>query len=193
MVPLEFYERAVQLLPDRGVAAVCPETHEFKAVNDAYAEILETSPSALVGTTWISHTVEEDVGYDLGLVAEVVDGKRESYILTKRYKTRTGKIVPVMLLVAKYPPHGPIELLVAIVTDESEGPVSPALITQLQTDLKELRERLVEVEASEAILKAEKTAQELGDFKRAMKIVAVAIPTLAALLGGISWILERLF
>ncbi len=81
-----------------GIALVSP-SGQFLRVNAALCAMLGYSKEELLRRDFQSITYPEDLGQDLALFAECLEGKRDSYILEKRYLCRDGQLVTARLLV----------------------------------------------------------------------------------------------
>ncbi|MFN8185288.1 MAG: PAS domain S-box protein [Candidatus Nanopelagicales bacterium] len=75
-----------------GMCLVAPNG-SFLAVNPALCELLDRDEEALTSSTWQELTHPDDVAADAALVQEMLDGRRESYRLLKRYLRPDGKII----------------------------------------------------------------------------------------------------
>jgi len=65
----------------------------FLRVNPALCYVLERNEEELLSTTWQALTHPDDVGVDARLVQELLDGRRDSFRLVKRYVRPDGRIV----------------------------------------------------------------------------------------------------
>lgn len=108
-VPPEAYYEAWHAM--RTPAAFVDTYNRFITVNDAFSELLEYSASELRGTTWMDHTVEDDVEGDMKSVRDVLDGRVNYYAMLKRYRTKTGREIMRRLIVARYPTAPDREML----------------------------------------------------------------------------------
>lgn len=70
---------------------------EFLYVNKKYAEVIEYTPAELMNKSFREITHPEDLDDDAEMVKAVLDGKIDSYKMTKRYISKTGKVVWVKL------------------------------------------------------------------------------------------------
>lgn len=79
-----------------GIALVDKEK-KFIYTNKKFAETCEYSPIELIGKSFEDITHPEDLKEDVSMVQAILDGKIDSYTMTKRYITKTGKTVWVKL------------------------------------------------------------------------------------------------
>ena len=69
----------------------------WKKVNPAICKILEYSQAELESMTFHDITHPGDLNDDKGMVQKLINGDLESYVMTKRYITKTGKVIWVKL------------------------------------------------------------------------------------------------
>ncbi|GBD26892.1 Aerobic respiration control sensor protein ArcB [bacterium HR30] len=81
-----------------GIALVAP-SGQFLRVNAALCEMLGYSEEELLQRDFQSITYPEDLEPDLALVAECLEGKRDTYVMEKRYVRPDGQLVLARLLV----------------------------------------------------------------------------------------------
>lgn len=77
--------------------------NKFIWVNSAFENLTGYSHAELLEKTWMDITVQEDVGGDLASVAGIINGNDEKYTISKRYRHKHGKDVPVALTVWRFP------------------------------------------------------------------------------------------
>ncbi|GIW44482.1 MAG: hypothetical protein KatS3mg077_1764 [Candidatus Binatia bacterium] len=75
-----------------GIALVAPDGR-FLRVNSALCQMLAYSEEELLQRDFQSLTYPDDLGPDLALVAECLEGKRDTYVMEKRYVRRDGQLV----------------------------------------------------------------------------------------------------
>ncbi|TXH31947.1 MAG: PAS domain S-box protein [Actinobacteria bacterium] len=75
-----------------GMCLVAPDG-SFLEVNPALCELLGREEALLLTTTWQELTHPEDLETDTALVQAVLDGKRDTYRLSKRYLRPDGEVV----------------------------------------------------------------------------------------------------
>jgi two-component system sensor histidine kinase UhpB len=83
---------------------------KFLRVNDAFGELVGYHPTELIGRTFGEITHPNDLDADLRLAQEVLSGKRRSYHIEKRYRTKGGDDVWGHLTVTslRYRSNGPV-------------------------------------------------------------------------------------
>jgi diguanylate cyclase (GGDEF)-like protein/PAS domain S-box-containing protein len=72
----------------------------FREVNRSMARLVGYDEDELVGRTFQSITHPDDVGADVGNVSRLIDGSLDHYTMEKRYLTKVGKVVWVLLAVS---------------------------------------------------------------------------------------------
>ena len=93
----------------------------FIQVNPAMCEFLGRDEQVLLEATWQSLTHPDDLAADLALVQEVLDGRRNSYRLTKRFVRPDGQVVWGDLSVAAVrDDRGAVKSLIAQIMDVTE-------------------------------------------------------------------------
>ncbi len=75
-----------------GMAMVSP-LGQFMRVNPALCELLGRDEHTLMSSTWQDITHPDDLDLDLGLVGEVLTGRRDTYRIQKRYLRPDGDVV----------------------------------------------------------------------------------------------------
>ncbi len=141
-----------------GMSVVAPDG-AFLDVNDALCAMLGRSAEDLMASTWQELTHPDDLAIDASLVAEVLDGSRDSYRLAKRYLRPDGSVV-----------HG--DLSVACVRDV-EGRVSyfvSQIVDLTERELLAERYRLLAENVTDVVV--------LGDDDGVMRWVSPSITTL---------------
>lgn len=79
--------------------------HHFIWVNDAFSRLVGYSATELTnGMTWIDITSQSDIGGDLHSIKEVLEGKRQMYVMDKSYKRKRGEEIEIELTVFRFPP-----------------------------------------------------------------------------------------
>lgn len=123
--------------------------NKFIWVNYAFERLVGYSNTELYGISWVSITKQQNVGGDLASVQAVIDGKITEYSLSKDYIHKRGHLVPVELIVRKFPPSQVEPILCFMV----ESPMSKPTKTDLQKVednfslvVNELREKLEKYE-----------------------------------------------
>ncbi|MFP5385210.1 MAG: PAS domain S-box protein [Bacteriovoracia bacterium] len=82
-----------------GMALVSPEG-KFLKVNKSLCELLECEDDKLTSLDFQQITHPDDLQKDLALLEEVLQGKRASYQMEKRYISKSGKVVWAILSVS---------------------------------------------------------------------------------------------
>lgn len=77
--------------------------NKFVWVNEAFEKLTGYSQPELLEMTWIQITVQEDVGGDLASVNAVIAGEDDKFTISKRYRHKHGREVPVALTVWRFP------------------------------------------------------------------------------------------
>ncbi|QHG88279.1 PAS domain S-box protein [Xanthomonas cucurbitae] len=106
----------------------------WRDVNPSLCSILGYPREQLLRTTFQQITHPDDLQMDLQLVQELIDGKRDSYSLAKRYISRQGAVIWA-------------QLSVSLVRDGSGAPVHFVSQVQDVTERHVAAERLAESEA----------------------------------------------
>lgn len=118
-IPLEFWQEMcnVTSIPLACVA----KNNKFIWVNSAWEKLVGYSVSELREKTWQEITVHQDVGGDVASVQAIMDGRVDSYTLSKRYRHKFGHDLPINLSVWKFPNSSEKALVCFIVEAESES------------------------------------------------------------------------
>ena len=77
--------------------------NRFVWVNGAFERLVGYASAELLGETWMSITIKEDVGGDLAAVESVIAGERNNYTTAKKYRHKSGEEVPIALTVWRFP------------------------------------------------------------------------------------------
>ncbi|MEC5193607.1 diguanylate cyclase (GGDEF)-like protein/PAS domain S-box-containing protein [Xanthomonas campestris] len=83
----------------QGMAIVSLEGR-WSEINSALCTLLGYSRTQLLGMTFQDVTHPDDLDVDLALLGELLDGKRNSYTLSKRYVSRQGAVLWTLLSVS---------------------------------------------------------------------------------------------
>lgn len=90
-------------------------------INDCLCNMLEYSEQALRGMTWAQLTHPDDLAADLEQFNRLLANEIDGYSLEKRFISRTGKIIPVKLVVGCVrKPNHEVDYVTAMVEDISE-------------------------------------------------------------------------
>jgi diguanylate cyclase (GGDEF)-like protein/PAS domain S-box-containing protein len=120
-----------------GIAHVAPDG-KWLRVNQRMCEMLGYSREELLSTNFQDITHPADLEADNALVQQVLDGKRDSYMLEKRYLHKNGSAIWACLAVS-------------LLRDESG---KPRYFISVVNDIHAQRNALAEVEQSRAHMKA---------------------------------------
>lgn len=121
-----------------GVALV-REDGTFEYVNPTFCQVVEYSEPELQRKTYQEITHPEDVEADVALAEQVHDMARSSYVMRKRYLTKTGRIVWVILSVQPLTIDGEFRYFVSQISEVLPVlPVTPALVIKPKLDLLKL-------------------------------------------------------
>lgn len=97
----------------------------FLWVNQAYANMVDYSITELVGkdgVSWKTLTADKaDLQDDEENVERLTNGLSDRYTIVKKYRRKTGGIIPVRLLVTRYPRAGEIGFFVVSATELNNG------------------------------------------------------------------------
>jgi len=129
---------------DLPFAAVDDES-KFVWLNGAFERLVGYSILELIGKSWMSITVNEDVGADLASVKSVIDGKIQSYRMEKNYIHKRGHRVPVELTVRRFPiaMHEPLILFrVEACPARATRPELEAVHDELLQEIINLKKRI---------------------------------------------------
>jgi PAS domain S-box-containing protein len=113
------------------------------AANKAYRNMLGYSESELFQLTFLDITYEEDQAFNLKLVRELLDGKRQHFQLEKRYRRKDGSLLWVRTNVAIVPGMGDVApFWINIVEDITERKRVEEELTLQIARLRETETRL---------------------------------------------------
>ncbi|SNT07366.1 PAS domain S-box-containing protein/diguanylate cyclase (GGDEF) domain-containing protein [Noviherbaspirillum humi] len=129
-------DRALEAVPV-GIAHVALDGR-FLRVNSFLCNMLGYSKRELVALTYQDVTDPLDLEADEALVQELIDGKRCSYVMEKRYRQKSGN--PIWAYLA-----------VTLLRDESGA---PKYFVSVVSDINHQKKALADVEESQARLKA---------------------------------------
>jgi PAS domain S-box-containing protein len=140
-------------LSGTGMAVVSPEG-KWNAVNDALCKMLGYTREELFQLTFQDITYPEDLGRDLHLMKNVLNNQADSYHIEKRYITKSGRVIWVLLTTS-------------IVRDAQSQPlffISQLVDITARKDLtNELRSKNIELNsAKEKLLSKVKELEEIS-------------------------------
>ena len=103
-----------------GMAHIAPDGTWLR-VNRRLSEIVGYQPAELVQITFQDITHPADLENDLGYLQDVLDGKRETYRIDKRYLRKDGKTVWANLTVGCVrKPSGEVDYFISVIQDIGE-------------------------------------------------------------------------
>ncbi|GIK84248.1 MAG: hypothetical protein BroJett025_08700 [Patescibacteria group bacterium] len=126
---------------------------QWLRVNNSFAKIVGYTVEELLKKKFQDITHPEDLQRDIEYINDMLKGKFEHYQLQKRYISKTGKVVPVILSVSfvRNPDLTPKHLLTQIV-DLSEFERLRQQTTQIQSQLEQVFERMSEAFSYQRII-----------------------------------------
>ncbi|WP_202220673.1 PAS domain S-box protein [Okeania sp. KiyG1] len=118
---------------------------KFIRVNHALCKMLDYSEVELIELTFPEITYPDDLATDLALMQELLEAKKSNYNMEKRYISKKGNIVWIILSVslAKYPSGEPLYFIAQIqnITPRKQNEArQQKLITQLKISNQELED-----------------------------------------------------
>lgn len=128
----------------------------FEAVNRKFCEIAGYASDELLSRTFQDITHPDDLAPDLGLIEDLLTGRRMSYALEKRYLRMDGSLVWVDLSVSilRDASGAPLHLI-AVILDITSRKHSEVLIQNHQQELEHrVEERTAELMRSQETLQA---------------------------------------
>lgn len=100
-----------------GMAHVAPDGTWLR-VNQCLCDMLGYTKAELLGLRFQDVTHPDDLGADLGLLQEVIEGRRDAYEMDKRYIARGGGLVWATLTVSCIRrPEGSVEYFISAIRD----------------------------------------------------------------------------
>lgn len=98
---------------------------KFVWVNQAFARLLDYSTPELTGPdgpTWMDLTPDkEDLSNDQDALNSLKNNEISSYVLVKKYRAKTGRSVPVRIVVEKFPREIAESFFIVTVTELNNG------------------------------------------------------------------------
>ena len=110
--------------------------HTFVWVNTAFERLVGYSVAELADMTWMDITDQADVGGDLASVKSVIDGRIPQYTITKRYRHKHGRLIPIELSVWRFPSNT-VENLVCFIVEAAPETASTQQLVDLRRELTE--------------------------------------------------------
>jgi PAS domain S-box-containing protein len=159
-----------------GIALSDPTSTRFLSANVAFQKMLGYSEEELRALSFMDVTHEGDREANRRLLAELLEGKRLSYEMHKRYRRKDGNLIWVSIHVSMVPGTQSIpQFCMAIVEDITERRRAQE---ELQHSLKQLRAltaRLQGIREEERKSVAREIHDELGQALTAIKIDLVSL------------------
>lgn len=98
---------------------------KFLWANQAFCDIVDYNLMELLGedgVSWKELTVDpNDLQDDEEALKQITDGVMDRYTLVKKYKTKTGRLVPIRLVVQRFPKVDDIQFFVVSATRLDNG------------------------------------------------------------------------
>jgi len=97
----DYHSKALQELWDKAVIGVAEVgiNGQWLRVNPTICSLLEYTQSELEDKTFQQVTHPDDVGDDMHMIQKLLQGELDHYVMTKRYITKTGRVVWIKLRV----------------------------------------------------------------------------------------------
>ena len=123
-----------------GIAHVGPQG-QWLNVNRRVSEIVGYPRDELLKITFQDITHPDDLNLDVGLLNEVLEGRRETYRIEKRYYHKSGRIVWVLLSVSCIRnPDGTVAYFISILQDITEKKRISRALTDSETRFRIVQE-----------------------------------------------------
>ena len=108
---------------------------EFLYVNPVFCNIIEYAEAEIQGKTFQSITHPEDVTADVEMTKRVVSGELKTYRMKKRYITKTGNVIWILLQVSGL--HSPTGEFICFLTQISQliEMVSPPIVLNTKSNV----------------------------------------------------------
>lgn len=149
---------------------------KFVWVNRSFEHLVGYSEAELLGKTWMDITEMSDVGGDLASVTSIINEERQSYTTAKRYKHKSGELVPVAITVWRFPLSGDL-------TGFSVEAVPENNMLKLEQIHKT---HLLEIQALK--LRLDNLERLHKGLDIAAKLLYKWIPIGVSIIGGLAWI-----
>lgn len=138
-IPLDLWKSACENI--REPLAVVGVDNKFLWVNQSFEKLTGYPEAELLSMTWIDITSIDDVGSDLASVANIINGKSDTYTMDKRYLHRRGHEIDVTIIVRRWPSE-PEQITMFYV--EAIPPVVTK--SELENIISELKSRITKIE-----------------------------------------------
>lgn len=134
-----------------GMALVAPNGRMLR-VNRALCDLVGYSKKELLSTDFQSITHPDDLDTDLQYLNEVLQGRRNSYRMEKRYIHRSGEVVWTLLNVSVIrSEEGGVRFFVSQIQDITEQKNALAQIQKREDELKVANQRLEELATRDSL------------------------------------------
>lgn len=138
-VPAAWWKTACEVVR-HPMACVSPNSY-FIWVNLAFEQLVGYSRAELAEMTWMEITEQGDVGGDLASVKAVIDGVDDKYRISKRYRHKFGKAVPIELTVWRFPREAG-QLMTCFIVEAVPETASITELEQLRQELQKEMQNL---------------------------------------------------
>src|SRR5882672_2056844 len=140
-------------------------------VNPAFARLIGYTETELQGKTVADVTHDDDDPHLKARIDELLAGKRQHFVIDKRYRRKDGELIWVLNTVALL--RGPAEeprYMIALIQDITERKHAGDALRRSAAELQALSRRLVEVQESERRQLARELHDRIGQSLTALKI-----------------------
>ena len=110
--------------------AITTKEKEWLHINKKTLDILGYSKEELLQTTWNQITFKEDIKKDEDLYNEIIEGKRSSYHIEKRFIKKDGELAYTILTISVFKENDKIKYFLASILDITEIKTKNALLFQ---------------------------------------------------------------
>src|SRR6267378_2512945 len=143
----------------------------FVRTNQVFQRMLGYSDEDLQSLTYVDITYPEDLPRNRELMAELVEGKRTSFTLEKRYCRKDGTPIWAQVTIsALLSEHGEPRLFVGVIEDITERRQAQQQLHRHREQLRDLAARLEAAREAERTRIAREIHDELGQALTALKI-----------------------
>lgn len=166
--------------------------NEFLWVNASYELLVGYSVAELVGKTWMSITVQNDIGGDLASVEAILQGKAELYRMSKSYRHKRGFDVQVELKVRRFP-ETLLEPIACFIVEAPPARATRPELDELEQQVSLLQRKFVEmadsvkrggsinVHTGDTISNGDKTGRDKNSDRSIRVICGVLVSIVVAL------------
>ena len=161
-------------------AALVGNDHKFVWCNIAYERLVGYAEAELKNKTWMSITVDDDVGGDLTAAQSIAHENRKEYTTAKHYRHKNGSEVPIVLTVWRFPISGD---LIGFSVEAVPANTVAKLEKFHEEHMREIAAIVQRIENIETIHRV---------LNKASTIVFKWFPIIAGIIGAIIWLLQNL-